>query len=175
VPTKRCSDCKVAKSKCRQLTKGRCPSCYSKFWYSQNRARLLKRRREYYSENSEKWKVYQDRRKKQRAEYAASPGQRKMRSDYYKRTSKKARYDRLRNMYGLSADKQKSVCAICEQKETRRGKRGTQHSLNVDHDHATGNIRGLLCSKCNTGLGLFRDDPDLLLTAISYLKKEEQQ
>jgi hypothetical protein len=105
-----------------------------------------------------------------------------MRSDYYKRTSKKARYDRLRNMYGLSADeyekllhKQKSVCAICEQKETRRGKRGTQHSLNVDHDHATGNIRGLLCSKCNTGLGLFRDDPDLLLTAISYLKKEEQQ
>lgn len=42
--------------------------------------------------------------------------------------------------------------------------------LDVDHDHETGEIRGLLCSRCNGGLGLFCDNPSLLKKAIAYLE-----
>lgn len=53
-------------------------------------------------------------------------------------------------------------CAIC------RDTRG-QRRLHVDHDHATGEFRGMLCHRCNQGLGQFRDNPALLLEAITYL------
>lgn len=39
----------------------------------------------------------------------------------------------------------------------------------VDHNHRTGEVRGILCTSCNIGLGGFRDNPDLLLEAIQYL------
>lgn len=55
------------------------------------------------------------------------------------------------------------ACAIC--KETGTGIRWV-----VDHDHSTGAVRGILCSPCNVGLGVFRDDPARLGAAISYLK-----
>lgn len=43
--------------------------------------------------------------------------------------------------------------------------------LHVDHDHTTGIIRGLLCSNCNTGLGLFEESPQKLMAAVGYLDK----
>jgi hypothetical protein len=56
--------------------------------------------------------------------------------------------------------KQGDVCAIC-------GDADPQH---LDHDHATGGIRRLLCQRCNHGLGLFRDDPKLLRAAAYYVQ-----
>ena len=50
-------------------------------------------------------------------------------------------------------------CIIC----------GAETTLVVDHDHATGKIRGMICNKCNLGIGLFQDDPDLLEFARIYL------
>ncbi len=62
-------------------------------------------------------------------------------------------------------------CAICEIRMTvPENKRGQKMScVSIDHDHITGRIRGLLCRKCNNGIGFFGDDKKLLLKAIKYL------
>jgi len=58
---------------------------------------------------------------------------------------------------------QKGKCAICKQKK----------SLDIDHNHITHRVRGLLCQNCNVGLGQFMDDPEVLKEAIIYLEKNE--
>ena len=60
---------------------------------------------------------------------------------------------------------QGGVCAICRL-TCQSGKR-----LCVDHDHATGKVRGLLCQKCNTVLGKMSDSPELLRRAAAYLEE----
>ena len=59
--------------------------------------------------------------------------------------------------------KQQGHCAICQEEED------ADQPLVVDHDHATGFVRALLCQACNHGLGRFRDDPARLQRAIDYL------
>ncbi|WP_374580593.1 endonuclease VII domain-containing protein [Sphingomonas sp. J344] len=92
---------------------------------------------------------------------------------YRARHPTRAKESDLRNRYGLSLtdfhdllEAQGGVCAICSEPEQVKDGR----SLAVDHDHSTGEVRGLLCQKCNTGLGKFRDSPDLLREAIKYLE-----
>jgi hypothetical protein len=58
--------------------------------------------------------------------------------------------------------KQGGKCGICG--SVSNGKR-----LAIDHDHETGRVRGLLCQQCNTALGLFKDQVELLKKAIDYL------
>jgi hypothetical protein len=67
-----------------------------------------------------------------------------------------ADYDRLFAAQG-------GRCAICEEPPAE----GV--ALHVDHDPATGKVRGLLCFSCNNALGDFRDDGRLLLAAVDYL------
>jgi hypothetical protein len=67
--------------------------------------------------------------------------------------------------YEILLEQQKGCCTICLKTESRKG---APH-LSVDHNHKTGDIRGLLCSKCNIGLGYFNDDKTLLKKAIDYL------
>lgn len=81
-------------------------------------------------------------------------------------------YD-LKKNYGLSLEKfealyksQKGCCACCGKHESNF-KRG----LHVDHDHTSGQVRGLLCTRCNPGLGYFEDSIAKLEMAITYLKK----
>lgn len=64
---------------------------------------------------------------------------------------------------------QRGVCAICG-----RGPSGRFGVLCVDHDHATSKVRGLLCSRCNTGIGQFMDDAGLLAKATRYLRKHKR-
>lgn len=75
----------------------------------------------------------------------------------------------LKNKYNLTweeyeemFEEQNGVCAIC--KGTEEGR-----MLAVDHNHTTGEVRGLLCGSCNRALGLFKDDPKLLEIAKEYV------
>lgn len=98
----------------------------------------------------------------------------------YARKWRAANKDRSRNIdlkkaYGISLEdynnileKQKGACAICEEPETMVIK-GIPVRLAVDHCHNSLKIRGLLCTKCNRGLGGFNDDPELLIKAAKYV------
>ena len=81
-----------------------------------------------------------------------------------------ARRNRRRNMYGVTNEEfaemceaQGGVCAICQREPGQLG-------LVLDHDHETGEVRGVICSPCNSGLGLFQDDPEFLRVAAAYLE-----
>lgn len=82
-----------------------------------------------------------------------------------------SRERQLRNEYGITLEtynkmncEQGGVCKVCGRPETRK------QCLSVDHDHATGAVRSLLCDACNTAIGLLRDDPTLLRAAAAYLE-----
>lgn len=91
--------------------------------------------------------------------------------EYYKKhkRSELALLQQVLNRYGLKVadyewllERQNDRCALCHEKP--KGGR-----LYVDHDHTTNKVRGLLCPRCNMGLGAFKDHPELLRAAIVYL------
>ena len=82
---------------------------------------------------------------------------------------------RLKYRYGITPDvwddmyaQQDGRCAICDAHQST-----LSTTLCVDHNHVTGQVRGLLCRGCNRGLGQFETDgtPTLLLKAVNYLKE----
>jgi hypothetical protein len=100
--------------------------------------------------------------------YASDDRRRAKRRRDHSRTYR--REERLKQVYGLSVEdydamlaQQGGVCGICK---TRPDK-----PLFVDHCHATGKVRGLLCHPCNAALGFMRDDPRLTSAATEYLLK----
>lgn len=79
----------------------------------------------------------------------------------------------LKAKYGISVDqlnellaKSNLMCAACGDKKHGLGASG----LHIDHDHTTGEIRGLLCGPCNRGIGLLKDSADVLRGAARYLE-----
>lgn len=86
-----------------------------------------------------------------------------------RKTHLKRKYGISLDEYNVQLEKQEFKCALCGGNETH-----DKHKvLAVDHCHKTGKIRGLLCFKCNSGLGSFNDDINLLIKAITYLKIHE--
>ena len=73
------------------------------------------------------------------------------------------KYDLTPHAYNKMMLSQGHACAICHTSEP------TGHGWHIDHDHDTGQVRGLLCFMCNTGLGQFNDSPDTLMAAVTYL------
>lgn len=103
-------------------------------------------------------------------EYAQKP-EAKARSKVNKRNfCFKRNYGITLEQYRNMLTNQNNVCSICGKEETVVV-RGTRHILSVDHCHGTNRIRGLLCGKCNRGLGAFDDNIDVMASAISYLKQ----
>lgn len=113
-------------------------------WYEKNRTRILEKRKRYYQENKHRLKQAQPAAKRARTlrVYGLSV----------------ADYDRLLAQQG-------GRCAICD------GDKPYGKSFHVDHCHATGRVRGLLCKRCNNGLGFFDDDRERMAKAIGYLQR----
>jgi hypothetical protein len=163
--TKPCKKCGVVKPLhefyeargTRDGHRGSCKSCESARraeWYQQNRERVIGKVRSWRHENRDRYLAYQRDYKRSRAD------------------AERAGY--LRRRFGLSIEDYYSIlasqgggCGVC----------GALHPdgkpLHVDHDHATGRVRGLLCFNCNGGLGQFRDDVDALANAIGYLARND--
>lgn len=85
----------------------------------------------------------------------------------------------LQKKYGITLDDfhgywivSRGRCGICDiyMKPPAQRQGQAMDVVAVDHDHATGKVRGLLCNACNKGLGHFKDDPALLQKAMEYLK-----
>ncbi len=135
--------------------------------YRLNRDKNLAKTKKWQKENPEKTRETLRKWKEKNPNY---------RKDYYLKNPEKYREMRFKMMMwrvgvGITYSefkellrKQKNGCAICGEAETKR-------RMSVDHCHRTGKVRGLLCQRCNTSLGGFKDNPALLKKAIKYLNK----
>lgn len=87
------------------------------------------------------------------------------------KAKKERKQTRLRK-YGLSIPEyeklleiQNNSCAVCNRTETEFKK-----GLSIDHCHATGKVRGLLCTNCNTAIGALKENPEMFKKALQYLE-----
>jgi hypothetical protein len=162
---------------------------YQRSWYAKNieqerargrvRAKVESKRRKETQENwrlanPEAYKSQLDRRK------VAHPDAQKQAD----RKWAKAHPDRVRNKhllrtYGITQEDYEKIlasqdgrCAICSVPELELIAR-TGQGFHVDHNHKTGEIRGLLCGRCNRGLGCFTDSKHKLELAAKYLKEHD--
>jgi hypothetical protein len=97
----------------------------------------------------------------------------------YRESGRKAQSDRrshLKRKFGLTVERydemlaaQGGGCAICGRPPRE------DIALHVDHDHETGQVRGLTCFRCNNALGDFNDDPKLLESASAYLDRHDPE
>lgn len=111
-------------------------------------------------------KAYRER-KKSDPEYVAKAA---LRGEQWKLRKYNLTQDQFREM----EVRQNYLCAICKKSEEKISTRtGTPNKLNVDHDHTTGKVRGLLCARCNCGLGYFQEDTAIMHGAIAYVKSFE--
>lgn len=129
----------------------------SRLWKKNNPDKVKAHRKNSYI-SSKKWK--EDNRDKM-------VGYRKR---YYKKLTPEQRKKWMLNrLYGLSVEQfmemlsnQGGVCGIC-------GGVTLNKSLSVDHNHTTGQVRGLLCHRCNTAIGLLNEDVEIMYKVIKYL------
>lgn len=134
---------------------------------------------EYYKNNKDKFKLCEvgkyEKNKKRRDRYAQDKEYREYIKEYNKsRYCPNERYIKAVESYGITISeykkmlkKQDGKCYICKSSNADDNK---TTRLYIDHCHEKGHIRGLLCSKCNFGLGNFNDSIEELNRAIDYLK-----
>lgn len=102
----------------------------------------------------------------------------KRQKEWRKENPRAAKAHEVKRYYGIGIeeyeallDRQDHKCAICKQQESSLQNSGKPFSLAVDHCHDSKKVRGLLCSRCNRGIGIFKDNIATLLSAVEYLKK----
>lgn len=111
---------------------------------------------------------------KARKRYKSTLKGKKMKKKEQKRYNKSdsKKNSRLKCLYGITLGKkldlyvmQSGRCAICKQAIAL-------DEIVVDHSHKTDKVRGLLCDRCNIGIGCLKDSPEILRNAIKYLKND---
>lgn len=125
----------------------------------------------YYEANKEKVKVYQ------KAYHEANKEKKNAYSNTYNKANKdKNKAYKLKKTYNLTIDQhnqlfesQSGCCFICNTHQSE-----FKNALNVDHDHDTGKVRGLLCHHCNTGIGLLNDNVSAIEDARRYLTRHNR-
>jgi Recombination endonuclease VII len=141
---------------------------WNKLHYLANREAYKKRNALWRENNQERYKAlskkYREANKekmtaKSKAWYAANTE----RAKATQRTKKLRNYGLTQEQFQVMQAAQNSTCPICAQPFTKQPA--------IDHDHATGAVRGLLCRQCNAGIGSLRDSPANLQRAIEYLNK----
>lgn len=143
--------------------RGMCKPCYDRWLKEQNpgyRERQLSNTQRWAHANPDKWAALQERR---RQKIACDPVERE-------RVKVQARSNLLKRKYGITPDdydrmlaEQNGGCAICRRAPGKR-------PLHVDHCHATGQVRGLLCHQCNWYLGTIEADVNVLPRLLTYLR-----
>lgn len=147
-----------------------CKSCRNgsnSRWRAANKEKYEQWLKEYWEDHKEKRRAIA--RKYRRAHPYTEADKRWNRDhkDYYVRKQLERRLKELgftREQYTALVEAQGGKCAICA-KPLGRGE------FCLDHSHSTGVVRGILCRRCNLGVGQFSDDPILLRTAAAYLEK----
>jgi hypothetical protein len=136
----------------------RCQKCYKREYLIKNRKAIYAKNNRYYKEHGEQVrKTYRD-------WYATLS-----REERWKRTRKyqlKAQYGITLEIYAAMLAKQNGLCAICGAPQGKR-------DFDVDHNHETEKVRGLLCNPCNRNLERLEKNPGWLEKAAAYLKQYE--
>lgn len=132
-----------------------------------NPEKVTQRHKKYNMENAEKISLQKKEYREKNYEKISKRGH-----NYYISNPEKERAKRLKK-YGMTIENyesmfsvQSGLCAICE--SDNNGKR-----LHIDHDHETRKVRQLLCNSCNIGLGMLKDNPDIVEKAMNYLRKHK--
>lgn len=146
----------------KHFAKGLCEKCYAKVLRDASSSEKKQKKAEY----AKKWRIenlshVQEMYLKRRERVLLD-------AEYKERDKLSRRNWQYRNKYGISfldaldILEDQGGCAVC-------GKLLTADTMCVDHCHSTGVVRGVLCSGCNTGLGLLGDTRESLMKAVSYL------
>lgn len=129
-------------------------------YYLNNKHNIREKHRKYYINNYSKVRAIQ-------TAYKQNESVRKHAKIYQANWGLQKNFGLTIDDYNQILKKQNGVCAICFKKSEKA--KGRWGKLYVDHCHKTGKIRGLLCNRCNLGLGHFEDSPELLFSATNYL------
>lgn len=142
---------------------------------SENKARQVERMKAWRDANKEAIKSYQKDWRTENADAISAYSSQYMKSytaqDHVKKSIRERHLKKYYRMtthdFNVLWERQSGKCAVCEVAMNPRGRES--HAACVDHNHDTGEIRGLLCRACNHGIGNLKDDPRVLQRAADYL------
>ncbi len=144
-----------------------------KLYYQDHKEETKARNRKWAEENPERMKELQQKHREENLEKMKARSK-QWYQDNKARAAVNSKKSKLRTQYGISLEtydammeEQKWHCPICG---VELNKEETATSPRIDHNHETGQVRGILCMKCNSGLGMFKDSPLLLMRAAAYLE-----